>query len=134
MKKIVALSCLAFFSLSCHSYAMTASVHAHSFNTKGMTAHNIPFHSLHTVTFVNDTDTVQNINVFYKACAQFQDCVTKSFPVAVAPHTTWNDKFEFRKIFVYNRLGRYRSSADTSIDGPIQRMEHSEAKIEVEDR
>lgn len=127
------LSILLLSSASC-SYAMHAQAQAHAFNSKGMVDHNTPFHTSHTAVFINDSNDDQTVNVMYKACAQFQDCDEKRFSVVVKAHTTFQDTMEFRKIYVYKRLGKYKCSAETVITGPIYGREFSQAKLEIEDR
>jgi hypothetical protein len=131
MKKILITVVLSFFSLN--SYAMDGLAQAHAYNTKGKERHNTPFHTLHKASFYNDQDFPLNINVTYKACAQFQACDERRYTITVQPHSTWSDSTTFNKVFVYGRSGKYRSSAETTITGAINRHERSEAKIEVED-
>ncbi len=126
------LGCIAIMGIT-SAHAMDVRAQAHCYNAKGKTKHNIQVDSIHKAYFLNDTNLPQTIIVMYKLCAQFMPCKREDFTVTVKAHTTWTHEKRLGIMISYTRLGKYRSSAETTITGPKSGREFSQAKVEVDE-
>ncbi len=121
-------------SLTSLTYAMDGNAHAHCYNAKGTERHNVQINSYHESYFNNDSQCNQTITVTYKICAQFMPCKIETNYYTISPHTEWRDTKKLGIMVSYNRSGKYNSSAETTITGPINRHEFSQAKVKICER
>lgn len=131
MKSILCTS-LCMLAISTSAHALDGRAQAHAYNSKGSERHNAQVNSFHQASFINDTDAMQTIKVTYRICAQFHPCEDNVFNINVAPNDSWTAQIHKKLIVKYNNPGKYKTSAETTIEGPVYRREFSQAKIEIE--